>query len=193
MSTSGAKFKFKVTVVGDGRVGKTSLIKKFTKGGFQQDYIKTIGAQFTVYHKDIKEDKIELLFWDIAGQDEFSFLKPSFFKNSRAAIIVFSLEENDLGNESFKHISNWHNDVMQFCGGIPVILFANKVDLIDEKDINLSKIENIINKFGLLGYYVTSAKTGQGVIEAFNTIINELYDKYKALSLSFNDSNSSES
>ncbi|MFX1552002.1 MAG: GTP-binding protein, partial [Promethearchaeota archaeon] len=93
MSSSGAKFNFKITVVGDGRVGKTSLIQKFTQGGFQKDYIRTIGAQFSVFSKKINEDNIKLLFWDIAGQDNFNFLRPSFFKNSRAAIIVYSLEE----------------------------------------------------------------------------------------------------
>lgn len=182
MSDSGAKFNFKITVVGDGRVGKTSLIKKFTQGGFEEDYIKTIGAQFSVYLKEIDEDEIKLLFWDIAGQDDFNFLRPSFFKNSRAAIIVYSLEENDLGKESFNHITNWYDDIIQFCGEIPVVLFANKVDLIDKGDLDDSPLQEVvkINKF--LGYYVTSAKTGQGVVEAFNAIIHELYNKYKPLS-----------
>lgn len=182
MSDSGAKFNFKITVVGDGRVGKTSLIKNFTQGGFQEDYIKTIGAQFSVFLKEINEDNIKLLFWDIAGQDDFNFLRPSFFKNSRAAIIVYSLEDNDLGEESFNHISNWHEDIIQFCGEIPVVLFANKVDLINENDLDKSTIQKIVKKRKFLGYYVTSAKTGQGVIESFNAIINELYEKYKALS-----------
>ncbi|MFX1378735.1 MAG: Rab family GTPase [Promethearchaeota archaeon] len=182
MSGSGAKFNFKITVVGDGRVGKTSLIKKFTQGGFQEDYIKTIGAQFSVFLKEINDDDIKLLFWDIAGQDDFNFLRPSFFKNSRAAIIVYSLEENDLGEESFNHISNWYNDIIQFCGKIPVVLFANKVDLIDENSLDTSIIQKIVNKHKFLDYYITSAKTGKGVVDAFNAIINVLYEKYKALS-----------
>ncbi|MFW9970944.1 MAG: Rab family GTPase, partial [Candidatus Odinarchaeota archaeon] len=124
MNVSGVKFNFKITVVGDGRVGKTSLIKKFTQEGFKEDYIKTIGAQFSVYLQEINQDKIKLLFWDIAGQDDFNFLRPSFFKNSRAAIIVYSLEENDLGEDSFSHISSWYKDIIQFCGEIPVVLFA---------------------------------------------------------------------
>ncbi|MFX0043421.1 MAG: Rab family GTPase [Candidatus Hodarchaeota archaeon] len=176
------KFRFKITVIGDGQVGKTSLIQKFTKGSFQEDYIKTIGAQFSVYDKEIEEDKIRLLFWDIAGQDSFNFLRPSFFKNSVAAIIVYSLEENDLGEDSFSHIPDWYSDINQFCGDIPVVVFANKVDLINENSINHSKIQEIVDKFNFVGYYVTSAKTGHGVIDAFNAIIDVLYQKFKALS-----------
>ncbi|MFX0021412.1 MAG: Rab family GTPase [Candidatus Hermodarchaeota archaeon] len=182
MSSSGAKFNFKITVVGDGRVGKTSLITKYTQERFQEDYIKTIGAQFSKFEKELEGDLIRLMFWDIAGQDDFNFLRPSFFKNSRAAIIVYSLEENDLGEESFNHISNWHDDIIQFCGEIPVILFANKVDLIEKAGIDTSPIQEIVSERNFLGYYLTSAKTGHGVVDAFNAIIKELYVKYKSLS-----------
>jgi len=182
MKNSRLKFNFKITIVGDGRVGKTSLIQKFTKGSFQKDYIKTIGAQFSVYDKEIDGNDIRLLFWDIAGQDEFSFARPSFFRNSRVAIIVYSLEENNLGEESFNHIANWHDDIIQFCGNIPVVLFANKVDLVDENSLDNSIIPGVVNERNFLGYYITSAKTEQGVIEAFNEIIDKLYHKYKELS-----------
>ena len=169
-------FRFKIVVIGDEGVGKTSLIKKFTQGSFEKDYIKTIGAQFTRYEKKINGDTIRLIFWDIAGQSDFIFLNPLFYKESRSCIIVYSLEENDLGNESFKHIENWHNELKKYCGNIPVVLFANKVDLVEE---NANKVD-LVEDF--LGYYITSAKTGKGVIDAFNTIINELYHKFKALS-----------
>jgi len=173
------EFVFKICVLGDGAVGKTSLIKKFTKGTFEMDYIKTIGAQFSRFNKKINEDIIILIFWDISGQDDFNFLQPLFYRESKACIIVYSLEENDLGNESFKHIENWHNELKKYCGNIPVVLFANKVDLVEENDLDISKIQSIVNKQNLLSYYLTSAKTGQGVIDAFNAIINELYYKSK--------------
>ena len=104
MNELSRRFKFKITVVGDGGVGKTSLIQKFTNNTFKKDYIKTIGAQFSVYDKEIEDDKVNLIFWDIAGQDDFNFLRPAFFKNSKTAIIVYSLEENQLGEDSFEHI-----------------------------------------------------------------------------------------
>ncbi len=165
-------------VVGDGGVGKTSLIQKFTQGTFQKDYIKTIGAQLCKYDKKLDENKIKLIFWDIAGQDDFYFLRPSFYRASQAAIIVYSLEENNLGKRSFENIKKWHEDAKKFCGDIPVVMFANKVDLIQEDGINKSELQEIINKRNFLGYYVTSAKTGKGVYEAFNSLIENLYYKY---------------
>ncbi len=182
MNDRGRKFGFKIAFVGDGRVGKTSLIKKFTKGSFIKDYIKTIGAQFSVFDKEIEGDRIRLLFWDIAGQDTFHFLRPSFFKNSKAAIIVYSLEENRLGEESFKHIPDWHEDITKYCGDVPIVIFANKVDLIDENNLDKSTIQELVNDNNFLGYYITSAKTGEGVIKSFNAIIDVLYFKYKELS-----------
>jgi len=168
------KIKVKVTVIGDGSVGKTSLIQKFTQGIFKTDYVKTIGAQLTNYETEIDEYRIELIFWDIAGQDNFHFLRPSFYRGSKAAIIVYSLEENDLGKRSFNHITTWHKDVKQFCGEIPVVLFANKVDLINEQNLDKTKIQKLVKELNFLGYYITSAKTGQGLDDAFDALSRKI-------------------
>jgi small GTP-binding protein len=173
---------FKVAVVGDGRVGKTSLIKKFTQGSFEKDYIETIGAQLSAYIKEIDGELIKLLFWDIAGEDSFHFLRPAFFNNSSAAIIVYSLEENKLGEESFSNLPDWCNEVNRYCGKIPTIVFANKVDLVDEDEIDKSDIRDLVNDNKFLGYSITSAKTGQGVVHAFNEIIEILHAQSKPLS-----------
>jgi small GTP-binding protein len=173
---------FKVAVIGDGRVGKTSLITRFTHSTFEKEYIKSIGAQISAYTKEIDGENIKLMFWDIAGQDSFHFLRPSFFNNSKAAIIVYSLEENRLGRESLNRIPNWCEETIKFCGEIPMIVFANKVDLVDEDKLDNSEIEEIVNNDKFLGYYLTSAKTGEGVIEAFNAIIKVLYYKHKSIS-----------
>jgi len=168
------KLKIKVTVIGSGGVGKTSLIQKFTQGTFQTDYIKTIGAQLTNYKKEINGYRIELIFWDIAGQDDFHFLRPSFYRASKAAIIVYSLEENNLGERSFDRITSWHEDIKQYCGDIPVIIFANKVDLINVESLDTTKIQNLVKEQNFLGYYLTSALTGQGLENAFNALIKEI-------------------
>jgi len=174
-------YRFKIVVIGDGAVGKTSLIKKFTKGTFERDYVKTIGAQFSKYNKKLNGDLIRLVFWDIAGQEDFNFLQPLFYKESKAAIIVYSLEKNTLGKKSFTHIENWYEVVKENCGDIPIVLFANKVDLVDVSDINTLNIQKLANEYKFLNFFFTSAKTGQGVVNAFNAIIERLYLQFKTV------------
>ena len=70
----------------------------------------------------------------------------------------------------------------KYCGTIPVVIFANKVDLVNQNDLNESELQELVKEYDFLGYYITSAKTGQGVIEAFNAIITKLYYRYKELS-----------
>jgi len=173
-----SSFVFKITVIGDGGVGKTSLIKKYTKGSFKKEYIKTLGAQFSKYDEKIENSAVKLFFWDIAGQKEFSFMRPTFYKGSKAAIIVFSLAPDEI-DDSFKHISEWHEDIKKYCGDIPIVLFGNKIDLVDDDELDESKVEEIVDKRDFLGYYKTSAKTGNGVYKAFQAIIKDLYEKYK--------------
>ena len=168
-------FVFKITVIGDGAVGKTSLIKKYTQGSFQKDYIKTLGAQFSKYDEEIGRDNCKLFFWDIAGQREFDFMRPTFYKGSKAAIIVFSHTDEN----SYNHITDWHEDIKKYTGDLPIVLFGNKTDLIDEDDLEDDKVIKIVEDRNFLGYYKTSAKTGSGVYEAFQAIIKTLYNKYK--------------
>ena len=171
-------FVFKITVIGDGGVGKTSLIKKYTKGSFKKEYIKTLGAQFSKYDEKIENSAVKLFFWDIAGQKEFSFMRPTFYKGSKAAIIVFSLAPDEI-DDSFKHISEWHEDIKKYCGDIPIVLFGNKMDLVNDEELEESNVKEIVDKRDFLGYYKTSAKTGNGVYKAFQAIIKDLYEKYK--------------
>ena len=171
-------FVFKITVIGDGGVGKTSLIKKYTKGSFKKEYIKTLGAQFSKYDEKIEDSAVKLFFWDIAGQAEFSFMRPTFYKGSKAAIIVFSHAPKEI-DDTFKHILEWHEDIKKYCGNIPIVLFGNKIDLVNNETLDESKVEEIVDKRDFLGYYKTSAKTGNGVYKAFQAIIKDLYEKYK--------------
>lgn len=74
MSNSGKKLRYKITVIGDGRVEKTSLIQKFRFGTFETDYVEIIDTQFSKFDKQIDRDHIRLIFWDIAGHGDLDFL-----------------------------------------------------------------------------------------------------------------------
>ena len=96
---------------------------------------------------------IRLLFWDIAGSDEYYFLHIQIFKDTRAAIIVSSLEDNKLGKDSYNHILEWYREVLKSCGEIPIYLIANKVDLVDENKLDVSKIKNLVAENNLENRY----------------------------------------
>ncbi len=175
------KYVFKITIIGDGAVGKTTLIKKYTQGEFQEDYISTIGAQFSINEQKINGDEIKLFFWDLAGQDEFKVFRSSFYENSKAAIIVYSLERNDMGIESLKNVMKWYDEMKQYCEDIPIIIFANKADLVDDTEIDGGSFKELSAKENYLGVFRTSAKTGNGVKNAFKAIIEKLYTSHKGL------------
>ena len=183
MSGDEEDFKFKIIVVGDPSVGKTTLIRKYTTGAFQKDYIATLGAQFSKYEENLEGKKVRLFIWDIAGQETFELMRQKFYKGSSGAIIVFSHAPEEL--ESFNHIEKWLNELKKYCGDIPIALFGNKVDLIDENELisNEDKVNSDFNvrKFvgdhNIIEYFKTSALTGQGVIEAFQKLVRKLYFK----------------
>ncbi|MBN2155936.1 MAG: GTP-binding protein [Candidatus Lokiarchaeota archaeon] len=164
----------KIVVIGDASVGKTSLIKKYTAGSFNQEYIKTVGAQFSRYQKilgDNEEIRVRLLFWDIAGQDDFEFMRPKFYHGARGAIVVFDLTRDD----TLENVMTWYNELRRHVGVIPTILFGNKQDLIDDQTrIDDSKIKEKIEIDKFYKFYKTSAKTGEHVHEAFDAIIHHL-------------------
>ena len=182
MSDSEADFVFKVTVIGDGQVGKSSLIRRYTQASFQTQYTKTIGAQFSSYSDEVVNLKCHLSLWDIAGQDDHFFLRPVFYKGTSCGIIVFSLEDSNHGKESIKRISAWHGDIKKFCGDIPIVILGNKLDLVADESSKDAEVQKIVDKRGFLGFYKTSAKTGKGVITAFNTLIDALYTRFKKMS-----------
>ena len=176
--------KFKVTVIGNGAVGKTSLIKKYTQGEFTKEYIATLGAQFTTYSSSVNDIPVEIIFWDVAGQDNpaFSALRKNFYKGSSGAIIVFSHEDSEHGNRSFQDIKKWFNDLKKNLGGsLPIILFGNKIDLVDEGSINTEQVDALVKELNFLGYYKTSALSGANVADAFENLTKKLVEVSKYL------------
>lgn len=177
----GQEFHFKIAVIGDCQVGKTSLMNKFTQRSFDKDYGKSFGVKVSMFDNEIERNSIKLGFWDIAGDAKYHFLLSGFLKKSDAAILVFSLENNELGKKSFIHIPEWHMEVLKNCGEIPVYVFANKVDLVDENKLDESNIKNLVEENNFRGYILTSAISGRNIIRIFKDISEELYKKCKVL------------
>jgi len=176
------KLVFKIVIIGNGSTGKTSLIRRFVHDKFEKDYMMTLGTEITKYNDEIDGNQITFIMWDLAGQHGFDQMRKNFYNGANAAIVVFSYEENDIGDNSFTSIPKWLEDITKFCGKVPTILFGNKIDLIDNEklasDNDLQKSDYNMNKLandlGLLGYYKTSALTGENVVSAFKTLMIKL-------------------
>ncbi len=175
-------FGFKIIIIGDGGVGKTSLIKRYTTNTFEKDYISTLGMQFSRYEETVNGEMVELFLWDLAGQESFALLRDKFYKGSSGAIIVFSLAPEEL--ETYHNIDKWLSNITEACGRIPIILFGNKADLVDQNALASPSyatsdvhVEKFAQDHNIMKYFKTSALTSQGVKEGFQTLVFKLYQR----------------
>jgi len=167
---------YKVIVIGDPAVGKTSLLTKFAKNQFEEKYLPTVGVNIVKEPIELKDVNatINLMFWDVAGQPQFYMLHRPYFNGADGMILVFDITRSS----TFSNIKNWYNSAVKYgLSGIPRILIGNKVDLKDERKIILPMAEHLSEKLNA-PYFETSALTGETVKEVFQKIA-ELVFKYK--------------
>jgi small GTP-binding protein len=172
MSTSerSREYIFKVCVLGDGAVGKTSLVLQFCEKRFQESYIMSIGANFAI--KLMNRDKylVRLQIWDLAGQKHFQFVRPSFYRGAFSAVFVFDITSR----VSYENIPNWIEEARNYIPNVPYILVGNKIDLADERVVSKKEGQMLAEKIGALKYYETSAKSDLNIDDMFNNITDEI-------------------
>lgn len=158
-----SKLKFKMIVVGDPRVGKTSTILQFTDKAFRRTYIPTIGVNISEKKIKVEDTLIELVIWDVAGQSKFQKMRKHYYKGARAYFLVFDLTDP----KSYKNINAWNNDIKKYVSeDIPGIILANKSDLKKSRYILIRDLKKLASDLGV-EYLKTSAKTGKNIDEAF--------------------------
>ncbi|KAL0234583.1 hypothetical protein PCE1_001619 [Barthelona sp. PCE] len=169
---------FKVVVIGDGRSGKSSMIKRYCEGVFNADYKKTIGVNFlekTCYYERDDQD-VTLHIWDTAGQEEFSSLTQHYYRGSSACIIVCSLDNYD----SFEHILEWKEKVLEEVGQIPICFAINKMDLIGTEEAQFT-LEDVENRFYMMKmkHFECSVKDDSGVTDIFDYLVEKCMNPQK--------------
>jgi len=160
---------FKVIAVGDGSVGKTSIIRRYVHEKFDPYYKKTIGVAHAVKRLVINEREVTLTLWDTGGQELFDCIRPQYYRGANGAIIVFDVTNQ----ESFDNLDKWFADLYEQCGKIPIILVANKIDLAEKTVIPLEEGENYALKKGIM-FFETSAKTGEHVVDVMEELGKKL-------------------
>lgn len=160
----------KVIVVGNGQVGKTSMITRFAKGIFTNEYKKTIGVDFLekrMYLNSIGEE-ITFLLWDTAGQEEYDAITRTYYKGAGACILAFSTTDR----ASFDAVESWHQKVTDECGNIAMVLVQNKVDLMDDAKMEAKEVEYLAKTLKLK-LYRTCVKNDLNVSEVFQHLGHE--------------------
>ncbi|MHA1147232.1 MAG: Rab family GTPase [Promethearchaeota archaeon] len=164
-------FIFKIVVVGDGGVGKTSLVLRYCENSFKENYIMTIGSNFSaksVELPDYPQLAIKLQIWDLAGQKHFSFVRPPFYRGASGIVWTFDLTRRG----SFQNLDNWKQEAEKVIGKRPSVLVGNKLDIADEglREISVVEAEAYKEELGASAYYETSAKEGISVEGVFRDL-----------------------
>ena len=151
----------KICLLGTSAVGKTSLVDRFVKGIFSDKYLTTVGVKISKKTVHVRDYRVELLLWDLNGEDRFQKLSSSYLRGAAGYFMVVDGSRRDT-LESARII---HRRASEDIGDIPVCLLLNKSDLEDEWEISEDEIEGL--REDGWNIFVTSAKTGTGVEEAF--------------------------
>ncbi|KAJ8248177.1 hypothetical protein GJAV_G00239190 [Gymnothorax javanicus] len=164
----------KVVVVGNGAVGKSSMIQRYCKGIFTRDYKKTIGVDFLERQIVVNDEDVRLMLWDTAGQEEFDAITKAYYRGAQACVLVFSTTDRD----SFEAIISWREKVEAEVGDIPTVLVQNKIDLLDDTVIKNEEAEGLAKKLKLR-FYRTSVKEDLNVNEVFKYLADKYLQRLK--------------
>ena len=126
---------WKIVVLGEGRVGKTSLIHRLCFNKFDEHEGKTSNA--TSFDKTLQVDiteQVKLTVWDTAGQERYYALNRSYYQGAKGALLVLAINDTD----SFDKIKTWSQELLYSCPGIPIVIAGNKVDLAESRVVSTS-------------------------------------------------------
>ncbi|KYK30593.1 MAG: hypothetical protein AYK23_00960 [Candidatus Proteinoplasmatales archaeon SG8-5] len=171
------KLMKKICLLGDGAVGKTSLIRKFVFDRFDDKYIMTFGTKVSKKQVELSRDGQEymmtFLIWDILGQRVHNNLHAAYYQGASGAFLVCDVTRRD----TLDNLEEWIDVFRGVNKEAPVILLGNKFDLVDEAQFNTADLKDLADKFGMK-YHMTSAKTGDHVEESFLELGNEIIDDH---------------
>jgi len=152
--------EFKLVLVGDGGVGKTTLVKRHLTGEFEKKYIPTLGVEVHPLPFDTNVGRLTFNVWDTAGQEKFGGLRDGYYIQGQCAIIMFDVTSRI----TYKNVPNWHRDIVRVCENIPIVLVGNKVDVKDRQ----VKAKNIqFHRKRNLQYYDLSARSNYNFEKPF--------------------------
>lgn len=166
---------FKVIIVGDSLVGKTTFVHRYVSGKFDPGFKTTVGVDFALKKIErSKQDIVRLQLWDIAGQERVSSLTRVYYKDASACVIMFDVTQR----KTFNNVMNWKNDVekkVALSNGSPVpcLLLANKIDL-PSPNVKEEEIKALCNNNSFIGWNKISVKDNTNIEQSMNFLVEEM-------------------
>lgn len=165
------KVLLKVIILGDTGVGKTSLMNQYVNRKFSNQYKATIGADFLTKEVMVDDRIVTMQIWDTAGQERFQSLGVAFYRGADCCVLVFDVS----AHSSFKSLDSWRDEFLIQASprdpeNFPFVVLGNKVDLEGERVVSSKKAQQWCQSKNNMPYFETSAKEGQNVEQAFQTI-----------------------
>eukprot|EP01099_Mayorella_cantabrigiensis_P000622 TRINITY_DN1270_c0_g1_i1.p1 TRINITY_DN1270_c0_g1~~TRINITY_DN1270_c0_g1_i1.p1 ORF type:complete len:202 (-),score=45.93 TRINITY_DN1270_c0_g1_i1:616-1221(-) len=158
-----ASVSFKVVLLGEGCVGKSSLVLRYIHGTFNTDHVVTVQASFLTKKINIDNKRVILNVWDTAGQERFHALGPIYYREANGALLVYDITDGD----SFTKVKNWVKELRMMLGQDVVIsIVGNKCDLERQRVVKEEEAKSYAQSVGA-SHYQTSAKLNKGVDELF--------------------------
>ncbi|MGV9199070.1 MAG: Rab family GTPase [Promethearchaeia archaeon] len=170
-NTETQEFVFKVTVLGEAAVGKTSLINQYIEESFSESYKPTLGAN--IVRKDVMLDeldaKVRLILWDLAGQEKYSVIRSMYFQGCVGALLVYDVTRYN----TYETInSRWLKDFQKYVKKEGAyILIGNKIDLEDKRAVSPEQGQKLAEDITASDFIETSAKFGDNVEKAFKKLV----------------------
>jgi small GTP-binding protein len=173
------EYVFKVTVLGEAAVGKTSLINQFVEESFEEDYKPTLGAN--IIRKDVKIDeinsKIRLILWDLAGQEKYATLRSMYFQGTVGALLVYDITRH---NTYDLVESKWLQDFKKYVKKEGAyVLIGNKKDLKDQRTVETEEGNKLAEKINACDFVETSAKYNENVEKAFTNLVYQILENFE--------------
>ena len=170
-------FLFKVILIGDQAVGKSSILHRITGHEFKDNYDATIGVEFGNYIVNIDGKIVKMQIWDTAGMESFRSITRIFYRGTNLVCIVYDVTKED----SYEHIDEWYQEVENNADQDTMIyLIGNMIDKKDERVIHPETAKQKAKEVNSTFFYETSAKTKQGIEEVFLRAAKEIYHKNKS-------------
>jgi GTP-binding nuclear protein Ran len=159
--------EFKLILVGDGGVGKTTFVKRHLTGEFEKKYVATLGVEVHPLPFTTNRGKLKFNVWDTAGQEKFGGLRDGYYIQGQCAIVMFDVTSRI----TYKNVPNWHRDLTRVCENIPIVLCGNKVEI---KDRKVKAKQITFHRKKNLQYYDISAKSNYNFEKPFLWLARKL-------------------